>query len=127
MAFLSSAAGKLLGFFRIQAIALALGATGTADALLLSLTVLTLFDVVFVSGAAILTSQAIYVRRHARCGTRIAVAGLARSAALWTWLGLDAAVTVLLCGLGVATVAAAVALVPYDCGSTHRHAEATSD
>jgi peptidoglycan biosynthesis protein MviN/MurJ (putative lipid II flippase) len=72
----------------VQAIALALGATVTADALLLSLTVLTLFDVVFVSGAAILTAQAIYIRRHAGRGGRTAIAGLARSAALWTWIGL---------------------------------------
>lgn len=88
LAFASSAAGKLLGFFRIQAIAIALGATAAADTLLLSLTVLTLFDVVFISGAAILTTQAIYVRRHAQRRGRVALAGLARSAALWTWVGL---------------------------------------
>lgn len=78
----------MLGFFRIQAIAVALGATVAADALLLSLTVLTLFDVVFISGAAILTSQAIYVRRHITRGTTTALAGLARSAAMWTWLAI---------------------------------------
>lgn len=65
-----------------------LGATATADALLLSLTVLTMFDVVFVSGAAILTAQAIYVRRHAGERGRLALAGLARSSAMWTWIGL---------------------------------------
>lgn len=87
LAFVSAASGKLLGFFRIQAIAFALGATAAADALLLSLTVLTLFDVVFISGAAILTAQAIYVRRQAGDAGRIALAGLARSAAMWTWIG----------------------------------------
>jgi putative peptidoglycan lipid II flippase len=80
--------GKLLGFLRIQAVAIALGASSAADALLLSLTVLTLFDAVFVSGAAILAAQALYVRRHAKNAERMALAGLARSAALWTLLGL---------------------------------------
>jgi peptidoglycan biosynthesis protein MviN/MurJ (putative lipid II flippase) len=68
-----------------------------ADALLLSLTVLTLFDVVFVSGASILTSQATYVRRHEQGSGRIAIAGLARSAALWTWLGM---IFGIVCGVG---------------------------
>lgn len=67
---------------------MALGATLAADALLLSLTVLTLFDIVFISGAAILTSQANYVRRHETRSTTVALAGLARSAAMWTWLAI---------------------------------------
>ena len=73
---------------------------------MLSLTVLTLFDVVFVSGSAILTAQAIYVRRHAHNSSRVALAGLARSAALWTWAGL---VFGILCALGGELLAALIA------------------
>lgn len=96
----------MLGFLRIQAIAVALGATVAADALLLSLTVLTLFDVVFVSGAAILTSQAMYARRHERRSERTAIAGLARSAAMWSWLALLFGVV---CALAAEPLAAVIA------------------
>jgi MFS family permease len=54
------------------------------------------------------------------------LAGSVLFGALWTWHGMDAAVTILLCGLAVATVAAAVALIPHDRRSTHDHADAAA-
>lgn len=95
-----------MGFLRIQAIAVALGATAAADALLLSLTVLTLFDVVFISGAAILTSQALYARRHEKRREHTAIAGLARSAAMWSWLALLFGIC---CALAAEPLAAVIA------------------
>jgi len=73
---------------------------------MLALTVLTLFDVVFISGGAILTMQASYVRRHARSAGMVAIAGLARSAALWTWFGLAFGVFCALAGEPLASVVA---------------------
>jgi putative peptidoglycan lipid II flippase len=69
-------------------VAVTLGATAAADAMLLSLTLLTMFDVVFVSGAAILAAQALYIRRNVQASGRTALTGFARSAALWAWAGL---------------------------------------
>src|SRR3954447_16358174 len=85
LALLSNAAGKLVGFFRIQGIAAALGATAVADALLMSTTVLSIFDVVFVSGSALLLVQALYIRRDVRGARHAALLIYTRSAALWLY------------------------------------------
>ncbi len=85
LTFASSTTGKLLGFLRIQGIAVVLGATAAADALLLSMTLVSLFDVIFVSGSAILLIQAAYIRQQVRRSARTALVRYTHSMAMWLY------------------------------------------